>query len=85
MTIQEVNDYADMIDEEIIVFSSPSFENAIIGISNDNRVIYDYDLMIEDLLKDEDMTYENAVEFLDYNTLCAHYIKDRDPIILMHK
>lgn len=46
MTVQEVNDYAESCDKIILMFSNPDFASAIIGISSDDRVIYDYDKMI---------------------------------------
>lgn len=46
MTIDEVNDYADVNEVDMLLFSNPDFPNAIIGISSDDRVIYDYDLMV---------------------------------------
>ena len=68
---------------EIKVFSCPSYKNSIIGISYDNRVIYDYDLMIEDLMKEEDLSYEDALDFLEYNTLRSlPYMGNDAPIIL---
>lgn len=85
MTIDEINEYADSIEEEIIIFSNPSYDNAILGISTDNRVIYDYELMIKDLMEKDKISYEDAKDFIQYNTLNSSFIKDRDPIILFFK
>ena len=83
MTYEEVCKYAEDQDICVKVLSSPSYNNSIIGISYDNRVIYDYDLMIEDLMKEDDLDYESALEFLEYNTLRAlPYMGDDAPIIL---
>lgn len=83
MTYEEVCKYAEDQEIELKVFSSPSFNNSIIGISYDARVIYDYDLMIEDLMKEEDFSYEDALEFIEYNTLRAlSYMGEDAPIIL---
>ena len=32
--------------EDVIVFDNPSYDNALIGVSEDNRAIYDYDKMV---------------------------------------
>ena len=85
MTREEVNQYADSIDEQIIVFDNPNFDNSIIGISYDNRVIYDYQLMIQDLIKQDDINEEDAVDFIDYNTLRSLNYMDNGPIILFVK
>ena len=82
MTREEVNQYADSIDEQIIVFDNPNFDNSIIGISYDNRVIYDYQLMVHDLMQQDNISEEDAVDFIHYNTLRSlNYVKN-SPIIL---
>ena len=86
MTYEEVCKYSEDQEIEIKVFSNPSYNNSIIGISYDNRVIYDYDLMIEELMEEEDLSFEDALEFLEYNTLRAlPYMGGDAPIILYTK
>lgn len=86
MTYEEVCKYSEDQEIEIKVFSNLSYKNSIIGISYDNRVIYDYDLMIEELMEEEDLSFEDALEFLEYNTLRAlPYMGGDAPIILYTK
>lgn len=86
MTYEEVCKYSEDQEIEVKVFSSPSFKNSIIGISYDDRVIYDYDLMIEDLMKEEGFDYASALEFLEYNTIRAlPYMGEDAPVILDKK
>ena len=40
-------------------------------MSHDNRAVYDYEKMAEWLVVNEDFSYEEAVEWIDYNTLRA--------------
>ena len=70
---------------ELAVFEHPDFDNAIIGISEDSEhVIYSYEKMIECLKDDEGMTDEEAIEWIDYNTLRAlPYVGQYRPIVLM--
>ena len=83
MTYEEVCKYAEDQEIEVKIFENTSYKTAIIGISYDNRVIYDYDLMIEDLMKEENLSYEDALDFLEYNTLRAlSYMGSDAPIIL---
>jgi hypothetical protein len=56
-------------ENESIIFENPSYKNALIGITTDGRAVYDYPLMVEDLMNEDNMDYEEAVEFIDYNTL----------------
>ena len=69
--------------ENVIVFANDNFEDALIGISDDNRAIYDFDLMVEWLMKHDNMDETEAVEFIEYNTIRAlPYIGDGAPIIM---
>lgn len=73
---------ADMGYEDTIVFENPAYETAIIGISYDDRAIYDLDLMIDYLVKNDGMTEEEALEFIDYNTVRACDYIEGAPIIM---
>ena len=44
--------------ENFIIFENPDYDSAIIGITEDNQVVYDYDKMIEHLIQEDDMSYE---------------------------
>lgn len=80
-TLEEVKEYiTERYDEDVIVYDSPSYAEAFIGISNDNRAIYSYNKMIDWLMKEDKISEEEAVEFIDYNTLGAYY-SDKQPIV----
>ena len=85
MTVEEVKDYAEEHEVNILMLSQPDYANSIIGISSDDRVIYDYDLMIKDLMKTENLTEVDAIEFIEYNTLRALPYYENSPIILYTK
>lgn len=53
--------------EGTIFFTNPSYEDAFLGVSSDDRAIYDYEKMVESLVNHEDMTEDEAREFIDYN------------------
>ena len=60
-----------------------SYDIALIGVSHDDRAIYDYELMVEWLMEEEDFTEEEAVEWIDYNTIRAlSYMGEDGPIVL---
>ena len=67
--------------ENIVLFSNFDYEDAFIGISNDDRAIYDWEKMVEYLVTKQDMT-EEAVEWIDYNTIRALAYYDKAPIIM---
>lgn len=70
--------------EDVIVFENPSYDRAIIGVNEDfTRAVYDSDLMVESLMEDgDDMSYEDAVEFIEYNTIRALPYIQNSPIIV---
>ena len=70
--------------EDSIVFENPDFDSAIIGYDAVNhRVIYDFEKMVEHLINKDGMEYEEALEFVEYNTLRAiPYMDENAPIVL---
>jgi len=69
--------------EDIIVFDNPSYVTAVVGISHDDRVIYSFEKMVEYLMETDKMEYEEAIEFIEYNTLRAMPYYPDGPIVLM--
>ena len=74
----------DMGYEDSIVYQNPDFDNAIIGIDEINgSVIYDYEMMVGELMEKDNMSELQAIEFIDYNTIRAtSYMPQPRPIIL---
>jgi len=83
------------IDPEAII--ADGYDDAIIGLSWDSKVVYDGNKCVEILMKEiikekmqeeeaeeevaEEEAYQEALEFLEYNTFCA-YVGDRTPIFI---
>ena len=81
MTNREVLE--DLDYENLVVFENPDYDEAIIGVSHDDRVIYDYDKMLEHLVVKENMSIEDAADFISYNTIRAlSYIGADAPIVM---
>ena len=69
--------------EDVMVFSDFSYDDALIGVTEDNRAVYDYDKMVAWLMEEEDWTEEEAIEWIEYNTVRAiPYMGPRAPIIM---
>ena len=67
--------------EDVIIFENPSYDEALIGVTyNTNQAVYDYELMIEHLVKNENMDYEEAADFISYN--CSFSYGSEYPLIL---
>lgn len=59
------------LPEDAIVFDNMSYDGSIVGVTTDGRVVYDYDKMVEELMEDEQCSYEEAADWIDYNTIRA--------------
>ena len=71
------------LPEDAILFDNMSYDGSIIGVTTDDRVVYDYNKMIEELMQDEEWSYEEAVEWIDYNTIRSlPYAGPGAPIIM---
>lgn len=69
--------------EDVVVFENYSYDDALIGITTDNRAVYDYDKMVEWLVEKEGFGEEDAMEWIDYNTVRAlGYAGPDGPIIV---
>ena len=67
----------------VIYLTNYSYDDALIGISEDNRAVYDYNKMVEWLMKKEYFSQEEAVDWINYNTIRAlPYMGDNAPIIV---
>lgn len=88
MTPEEVlenNGYSieDLQDEMTILFRNPDYYTAIVGVSEDYRVIYDYNKMLDYLVNYEEMSYEDAADYISYDTIRSlGYISGNKPIIM---
>lgn len=63
--------------------SDYSYDDALIGISDDNRAIYDYDKMVSWLANEENLSEEEAEDWINYNTIRAlPYFGANAPIVM---
>ena len=67
-----------------VVFDNPEYEGALIGVSTDRRAVYDYELMVKGLMEKSGMSEEEAIEWIEYNTVRASEYLQNGPVI-MHK
>ncbi len=69
--------------EDAVVLENPDYAIAVIGRSEDGRLIYSYEKMVEFLMVTDGMSREDAIEFIDYNTIRSlPYMGERAPIIM---
>lgn len=58
-------------EERPLILDDMSYDNSIIGLTDDRRLVYSYDKMVEEIMKDKGWSYDDAVEWVEYNTLRA--------------
>lgn len=69
--------------EGVVILSSYSYDDALIGVSDEGRAIYDYDLMVKWIVDNTEMDETEAVEWIDFNTIRAlPYAGQNAPIIM---
>lgn len=44
-------------------------------------LVYDYELMVQHLIKTDNMEYDDAVEFIEYNTIRSLPYVENSPIV----
>jgi hypothetical protein len=59
--------------------SSDGYDEAVMGISTDGRLVYSVEKMIEILIRDGEMNKVDATEWLEYNTFNA-YVGEMTPV-----
>jgi hypothetical protein len=78
MKLHEILDYYP--EEEIL--KADGFDDAVIGIDPESmRLVYDRNKMF-DILVNQGMSMEDAVEYLEFNTFCA-YVGEKTPIYIL--
>ena len=69
MSIKEMLN--DSSYDDVVYFTDFSYDDAIIGIDSNNRLVYDYSKMVEWLIREEEFSDQDAMEWIDYNTIRA--------------
>lgn len=69
--------------EGVIFLTNYSYDDALIGVSEDGRAVYDFDKMVEWLMEEEGWSDTEAIEWIEVNTLRAiPYMGEKAPIIM---
>ena len=78
--MNNVKEILSEIDENLLM--ADGFDEAIIGIStiknSETVVCYDYNECVNILMKKHDMTYDDALEYMEYNVVDA-YVGKKTP------
>lgn len=73
------------LPDDALVFDNMSYDNSIIGTTFDGRAIYNYELMVLELMHDEGWSMEDAIEWIEYNTLRSlGYAGEKAPMVVLN-
>ena len=67
--------------EDVVLFVNPDYASAFVGVSENDRAVYDFDKMVKHLMDVDDMTEEDAIEFIEYNTIRSLPYIENHPIV----
>lgn len=70
--------------ESVYLLDNQAYDNSIIGITGDGRLVYSMSSMIEELAAEDGCEWTDAAEWVEYNTLRAvPYMGEKRPIIIV--
>ena len=77
---------AEVYDEDYVdgltLFDAPTYANAIVAVTCDDRVVYDFDKMVAELVNEDGMDVAEAAEFIEYNVIRALPYMPKAPVII---
>lgn len=70
--------------EDVKYLVNFSYDDALIGVSHNGRAIYNFDLMVDWLMREEGWSDIESIEWLEFNTLRALPYMGKDAPIIMY-
>ena len=69
-------------DEDILLIDDDAYCDSLVGITDEGRAVYDKDKMAEEYAAAYKCSYEEAMEYIEYNVVRAlPYYYERAPIL----
>lgn len=69
--------------DDVVILKDYSYDDALVGVTEDGRAVYDYGKMVLWLMETEGMAEDEAIEWVEYNTIRAlPYFGPDAPIIM---
>jgi hypothetical protein len=69
--------------EDTSYFINPDYEDAVIGVIDDGRLVYDFDKMVGYLMNNEGWSDIESIEWIEYNVIRSiPYMGEKKPIIV---
>ena len=80
--MKNIDKLKEYTNDPVVVFDNLDYDSALIGITEDNRAVYDYDLMIKYLMDTQGWDETESIEWIEYNTLRALPYVQGSPIVM---
>ena len=61
------------------------FAKALVGITTDDRLVYSYERIVECLMETDNMSDEDAIDYVDYNVVGALNPHIEESPIIIHE
>lgn len=68
--------------DDILLLENYSYDDALIGVTEDGRAVYDFDKMVAWLVDTEGFDQMEAIEWIEFNTIRALPYFDNAPLIM---
>lgn len=69
--------------DDVKYFTNFSYDDALVGVTTDGQAVYDYNLMIDWLIKTNGWSEDDAIDWVNYNTIRGlSYMGEGAPIIM---
>lgn len=86
MNIKQKLEDEGFIPEEIDkAVTISGFDDAIVGMTEDYRLVYDYDKMVLCLMLHEDMDEDEAFEYLDHSVLTTYKLYGENHPVIFYR
>jgi hypothetical protein len=81
LDILDAAEYANALKPDGPDGNPDFYDNAIVGITDEGRLVYGKELMVFELVDGDEMDYTEAFEFLEYNCFYA-YVGEMTPLFI---
>ena len=83
MAVRE--DVREQLPIDAIIFNNASYDNSIIGTTTDGRVVYCFEQMVKELSEEQNISIQEAVEWIETNTIRMLPYLNPAPVIMFEK
>lgn len=67
--MRNIDKLMEYTNGDVVVFDNLDYDDALIGVTIDNRAVYDYDLMIKYLMDTQGWDETESIEWIEYNSI----------------